>query len=363
MNEKTAAPDTTPSTSGPRARVSWRAALGVSLLVTASLGTALIIFEIFYRWQVLDTYRPELMAYNNPDDLREDSDRDTILIMGDSFTAGADAYPTMMRASQSRYRVINAGITASGILEALAVAPRRFRRFHPSVFIYQVYLGNDLFNIRYPVSWGQVSLLRNFYWVVAQRFRSIGYLNYRAGQIRYAWNAPDSAQRAAAAAAPEAPFSPERYVSNDRINLEADPWLLENHILVARDRVGDYELFLSKLDQLLSYCDPAGCRAFVLVIPHCCQVTLAYLENTRRLGAAFGDAAEILQEEYPFISGIRELLLRKGYGHVMVLNPLRILRESEEAGVPVYLQNDPHLRRNGEYMLADLLLDRISAQD
>ena len=56
--------------------------------------------------------------------------------------------------------MINAGIPGSSVLQANLVAPTRFSRFEPSVFVYQINVGNDLVNLRYPVSWGRLSLAR-----------------------------------------------------------------------------------------------------------------------------------------------------------------------------------------------------------
>jgi hypothetical protein len=128
---------------------------------------ALLIFEFIYRDQLIDTFRAELKAYNSPQVLNMD-ERKTLLVMGDSFSAGNTSYPAWLRFFQDDYRVINAGVPGIGILEAAATAPRRFEEFKPSIFIYQVYVGNDLYNISYPVNWSNVSFIRNLYWSVAQ---------------------------------------------------------------------------------------------------------------------------------------------------------------------------------------------------
>jgi hypothetical protein len=82
--------------------------------------------------------------------------------MGDSMTAGTQSYLVILRRYLSPpYRVINAGISGGCALEGALTARGRFAGFSPSVFIYQVYVGNDLFETRHPSNWKAVPPLRN----------------------------------------------------------------------------------------------------------------------------------------------------------------------------------------------------------
>ena len=79
---------------------------------------------------------------------------------------------------------------------------------------YQVYVGNDLFDIRYPTNWHTISPARNIYWFLANHLRVVGYLNYR---LRHVKETLTSSQRHAlslsgtAAATEDTAFSVEHY--------------------------------------------------------------------------------------------------------------------------------------------------------
>src|SRR5215470_6968422 len=152
------------------------------LLVLSSVCLPLLILEWAYRAQIVDTYRPELQAFN-PAQVLVDNGRPTLLLMGDSFTAGRTSYAGLLQETLQEWRVINAAVSGTGVLQTLYMAPHRFAHFHPRIFVYQVYVGNDLFDIRYPTNWRTISPLRNLYWLLANHLRVIGYLNYRLGHL------------------------------------------------------------------------------------------------------------------------------------------------------------------------------------
>ena len=234
-------------------RTAFRSAiLWLSILLVSVVGT-LLIFETIFRYQIIDTFSGELRSFNPAEVLDPDSTSDNLLIMGDSFTAHNGSYAAMLRTCQDEFPVINAGVSGTGVIEALITAPRRFDLAKPKVFIYQVFVGNDLFNIRYPINWQALSVVRNVYWTIAQRLRSVWYLNYRNGQIAYLLGQSDSdtlnltAKWAGTNFTPrglngqiQAPekFSPEKYALRDKLMLKADPWILDKQIRITGDRTG-----------------------------------------------------------------------------------------------------------------------------
>ena len=125
-----------------------RKMLLLPLMVLVSLGLALLVLEWLYRSQLVDTYRPELHTFNPPQVLASHA-KPTFLVMGDSFTASRTSYAGILQDTLQEWRVINAAVSGTGVLQALYMAPKRFAQFHPSLFLYQVYVGNDLFDIRY----------------------------------------------------------------------------------------------------------------------------------------------------------------------------------------------------------------------
>jgi hypothetical protein len=347
-----------------------------------------LVFEFAFRFQLVDTYSPELRSFNRPKDLAGGDGRPAMLVMGDSFTAGNATYVSILRAKLPDYRVVNAGIPGTGIIEAAIIAPRRFRQHSPAVFIYQVYVGNDLFDITHPVNWAAIPPARNLYWGLSNVFRSLGFLNYRLGQ-RFATaheilsgrepglprprenpvkggkerdhgtipagREPGLPQAADLPVHHKAePFSVAAYTERSKIQLLADPWLLDKQINVSGERERDFETFLRELRELISYCRRDRCQTHILVIPHCSQLNAKYLDNFKRLGGKIRKENEIQNNEYPFIRKLRSAVA-PGSG-VTILNPLEYLRKREASGEPMYFQNDEHLTPAGQKAIADFLL-------
>lgn len=330
------------------------------LLLSLSAIFLLLAFETIYRFQILDTYLPELRSFNDRVDLESYSNRNTILVLGDSFSAGTTSYPETLRLSQNTFGVINSSIPGTGIIEAAIVAPRRFEKFRPSILIYQIYLGNDLADISYPVNWREVPFVRNIYWTIAQNLRSLRFLNYRLGQLYYSSKGTPSEARSANLDVEEGrPFSVEGFDPREKTLLKANPLLIENQILLKGDRQRDYELFLRKLEELLRLCADGECEAYLLVLPHPCQVDKQYLDHMKLLGARFTNPDEIISADYPFITGLKNFLEELGYKNTHLLNPIYALREKEVQGVGVYYQNNSHLNRAGQKVLSEYLLREL----
>jgi len=335
----------------------------LALLLLLSVCMPLMVLEWLYRVQIVDTYRPELRAFN-PAQILTDDGRPTLLLMGDSFTAGRTSYAGLLQETLQGWRVINAAVSGTGVLQTLYMAPHRFARFHPSIFVYQVYVGNDLFDIRYPTNWHTISPLRNLYWLLANHLRVISYLNYRLGHLRampavsqpQALSARDTTAAVATAEHTEA-FAVEHYDARVKTYIRAEPALVEDSILVQHSRHQDYAVFLEQLEKLLAWCKPEVCRAHILVIPHVCQVDEAYLTHLRQLGAHFTTPAALSLTEYPFLAGLRKRFA--AWRHVQVLNPLPMLR-TERAKHAVYYANDEHLNARGQEAIAAFLVQQLN---
>jgi hypothetical protein len=324
----------------------------------------LLALETLYRLQIVDAYAPELRAHNRPQDLVGRPGMPALLAMGDSFTAGSRSYPSLLRRCQDRYRVINGGISGTGVLESLLVAPRRFEAIQPALFLYQIYIGNDLINIRYPVSWSTVSPLRNLYWELSRVLRSLIYLNYRLGQLSASKThplpfLPQGQLEQIARTGGDGPFRASAYAAREKVYLAADPGLLEEQVLARGGRAPDYWVFLQGLDKLLRYCEAPSCRAYVLVVPHAVQTAAHYLEDMQALGAKFSDVDAISSDPSPFLEGVRRYLKKMGLGEVVVLDPLPVLRAEEQKQRRVFYQNDPHLNPYGQTVLGGFLCREI----
>lgn len=340
-----------------------RRAFLLALVIGLNVSLPLLIVEWSYRIQVVDTYSPELRTFNAPQVLADDG-RPTLLLMGDSFTASPTSYAGILQETLREWRVINAAISGTGVVQACYIAPRRFARFRPAIFLYQVYVGNDLFDVRYPTNWRAVSLARNLYWVVANHLRVASYLNYRLRQVWAAFSlgpqhagALSSAPAVALAAAPTETPAVAPYDARVALSMRAEPSLLEDSILLQGRRRQDYAVFLQGVERLLAHCTPEACRAYILVVPHACQVDETRLAQMRHLGARFADPEALRMAEYPFLHGLRERLAARH--HVQVLNPLPALREAG-ARQAVYYAHDDHLTPAGQQAIAAFLVQQLA---
>ncbi len=334
--------------------------LTFSRYLLLTLLVPVLVLEGLYRWQVIDTYSPELRALNPPEYFSEDG-RKTILVMGDSFTAGPGNYVGILQQAFPRVRIINGGVSGTGVIQAELIARQRFHTFHPSIFIYQIYVGNDLFDISYPVNWNELSFPRNLYWLIANQLRSIGYVNYRLGQIVQSLHGetrqrPGSESRTDSPAPTTDSFSVENYEGRVKVYVKADPSLIEDSILLNVPRRTDYVTFLNTLKRLLAYCKPELCQAFLLVIPHVSQVDERYISYMRQLGATFTEPDRIGAPEYPFLTGIQNTF--DTWPHVHALNPLPILKEINRK-TPVYFSTDEHLNPVGQKTIAEFLTHQL----
>jgi hypothetical protein len=334
--------------------------LMLTLLVLMSLGIGLLLLEGVYRWQLVDTYASELHTFNLDERLR-DIGKPTLLIMGDSFTASRASYAGLLQETLQEWRVVNAAVSGTGVLQALYMAPQRFADFRPFLFVYQVYVGNDLFDLRYPTSGPTIAPLRNLYWWIANHLRVVSYLNYRLRQLKEAWTTPQSqaltsSSATVAATEPSETFTVERYDVRTTIYFQAEPSLLEDTLLVQGARRQDYALFLEKLSALVRYCAPEVCRALILVIPHVCQIDATSLLHMRQLGARFTTPSLLSVPEYPFLTRLQEHF--RAWPNVQMLNPLPMLRDAQ-AQQAVYYVHDEHLNPRGQQLLASWLAPRL----
>jgi hypothetical protein len=320
--------------------------------------SSLVSFEFAYRLEVLDFYRPELIAFNLKADLEETSKKPTLLVFGDSFSAGNESYVNILRTKLPNLTIINSSIPGSGIVQTSLIAKMRIQQFRPSLLMYQIYVGNDLFDITYPTNWKNLSLLRNLYWGTSNYLHSLVFLNYRLGQGTAAVLAdgyqPYKPRKSVYRSNDR--FTPDKFLNNEPLMLKADPELIEKQILLIGERARDFDYLVRKLQWLASIKDPQ-CPFYLLVIPHACQVNKAYLERTRRLGGIFRNETLVERDNYPFVHRLQEELTG-----CIVINPLPVFKDSEKVGIPLFWTNDVHLNPNGNEVLASYLSPILAAE-
>lgn len=332
----------------PRGR--WAQWLGALVLCA---GLCVLLLEGAYRLQWLDLYAKELRSFNPPEVLQGTGF--TVLVFGDSFSAGNQSYVSALRHIFPQARWVNGGISDSGIREALLVAPRRFSQFRPQLMIYQIYVGNDLVDMGYHPDWRRLSLARNLWWSLSRTFPSLPYVRRRLAEARLEQEArrvaPSQQGSDAFGIDASEEFSLTAYTARDRQYYAFDPTVTDDSVRLVGIRREDFRAYLPWLRKLISFCRLPECQPIVFVVPHKAQVSRQYFEWERKLGAVLPDESIAEVEDYPFVRALRRAVSTEG---TPVLNPLRFLRE-QEAFRHVYFVNDEHLNPYGQAKLAQWL--------
>lgn len=230
--------------------------------------------------------------------------------------------------------------------------------------LYQVYIGNDLFDYRYPSAWGKVSFARSLYWTVSRTLRSLSWFNYKLGQVRYGIKYAKAAPEGSAPVYyPEVDvFDPERFTLRDRIYAAAEPSYVADSVLL-EGRLGQtFAGYLEEMDRLLDRCKPGECRVVVLVIPHFSQLGQESADRGRRIGLEGLEGSEFFAESYPYFLRLQDHLQRKR-ADVVMINPLEEFRQMEESGSHPYYQNDSHLNPIGQQRLASIVRRHLRGLD
>jgi hypothetical protein len=318
---------------------------GLVLALTAAA------FELAYRHQVLDTYRPEFRR-DNPDP-QDATGRPVILVLGDSLSASSQGLAAALRHSVGdRAAVVGAGVSGTTARDALIIAPRRLRRCDPVTTIYQVYAGNDLLETRHPPVGGRASFARRAYWFsIDSGWRSLQFLNYRLGQIRDGWIRRRSVPgdlREDLRRDVDGPWDPTRYSERERRMIAMRPRFIADQTMVtdwADMAWTAYEADLRRLTDLIA---DANSTVVLVVIPHCTRVSPLYRERFAALGADLPPGVAATPSEF-----VRRV--RRAAAPAVTIDAAPILQAAETGGSPVYRLHDPHLTWEGQRAVADHL--------
>ena len=310
--------------------------------------STLLLMELSYRWYIVDFYGGNLRLQNEEELV---SNQPSILVIGDSFSADQKSYVSRLREEMSSHRVVNASVPGTCVKQHTQFAKRRFRQFQPELFIYQVYVGNDLLEFRHPTTGPGLSWQRKLYWWMADRFLVLGYINAKLPHIRqYFFPAQQVDYDAKVAEV----FSPEHYSARSKLLLKAEPELLENSVLLQRSRKDDMKEMVIEIEEMIDNLAPEV-PVLVLVMPHCVQMGAPYIERMKLLGAEIDNASEIQQEAYPFYNYLESRLVDE---RTTVLNALTWL--SEKNGDSCFFANDPHLNPRGQQIVGDSLIKVVN---
>jgi hypothetical protein len=323
--------------------------LNLILYLFFLLTSTLLLLEACYRFYVVDFYKGSLTGLNSEVDLRPTAALPTMLLFGDSFTADPDSYVKHLRRDISNYRIINAAVSGTTIRQHRLMADRRIKRFKPDILIYQIYLGNDLFEYRHPIRSNKISLMRKGYWWLADHLLVLGYINAKLPQLK-ALVAEDI--NPGSGAKLPADFAIDKYNDRIKIQFSAEPELLEHTVLLQKERGDDFHAYVKEVAELLALAPPE-CKVIVVVIPHCAQLGVPYLERMKSMGAVIDNEAAFLEMEFPFYSALVDTL---SADNRYFFNALEYLRDTGQAET-LYYENDPHLNPAGQSKLEKALLD------
>lgn len=328
--------------------------------------------QFVYDYQIIDFYRSELQAYNTNEDV-DKAPVETILAMGDSFTAGEGSWPGYLKNYFPDYRIINSGVGATGVQDALAMAKRRFSRFQPDIFIYQIYVGNDLV-FKYKRDWSNLSFTRNVWWSITNNFPVLQHirrkiLNYRpptktspqpvietqAQQKATETNVPMLHEVDTRGINTDEVFGPDKYTERIKLMFTFDPYWIDEQVTLRGYYGSLYPQYIEDLKKLLDYCDDQSCRTIIMVIPDKSQVNDSYFNQYTTLGQQVREKLLFQYYNYPFY---KQLLADLSDYNVMIVNFLPLLREQEKIK-QLYFTNDEHLNPAGYQFVAKVLARKI----
>jgi len=324
--------------------------LNTLIISFTTIVLALIVFEISYRFQIFDFYKAELKGLNSKEELK--SEKPKILVCGDSFSASPDSYVKVIKDSLKEYSVINASVPGSGIVQHAIYMPGRIKKFKPEIFVYQFYIGNDLFDISHPISSSKLSFSRKVYWWITDRLISLSFLNFRFAGVKY--NYYDDAKVNDGPKEKEL-FSIANYSNREKLNYKAETGLLENTLYLLNGREKDLLRFEKKFKSMINFLDPSTRKVFI-VIPHQAQVSEYYFNSHNQLGADFKNRIYSADSKsYPIYLRLAKLCDELGFEFVDPLDQFRLIDATQQ----LYYSNDPHLNNSGSFVLGIMLANRL----
>ncbi|MBL0341341.1 MAG: SGNH/GDSL hydrolase family protein [Bacteroidetes bacterium] len=320
----------------------------IIFIVTVSLFS--IIIELAYRYQWMDFYRPEINGLNTKEILN--SGKRKILVCGDSFAADPYSFVKSLRDSLEDYSVINGAVPGTGILQHHIFIGDRIQQYSPDIFIYQFYIGNDLFDITHPAKSENISNMRSFYWWLSDHMLSLAFLNYRFAGIRYQFYDDGGGSYKPKE---KDVFSVGNYSKREKLNYLADPNLIENTLFLKNGREKDFAIFENKFSEITSRL-PKETKKYLIIIPHQSQLSEVYFNRHTQLGSLSSIPY------YQYHSGTLPLYIRLrefcGLHQITIIDPLEEFKKIDPEE-ELYYNNDPHLKSRGQQIIGGLIEKKI----
>lgn len=307
--------------------------LGVFLLI-------LILFEGCYRLYVIDFYKAELKGLNVGKLNRQET---FFLVFGDSFTA-SNQYVKYLE-SKTNHKFINAASSGIGIQEVNLFASKRIKEFQPQKIIYQVYIGNDLLDVKNLTNFKNISLLRNVYWYLSDYFISLLYVNKRLSLVKTQFSRNHLFDKK---------YAKEKYSNRSKLYFLADSLYLHKTVLLKDNFVERYSIWIKEVVKFIQ--KSGDVPVYIVLVPHCAQLNKKYVKRMQEIGGEFPNETSFTKIEYPFYEETVKKFRK--YKNVTILNPLAYFKKRDSIE-PLYYENDPHLNNLGQKVLGEFLEQKI----
>lgn len=307
------------------------------------LFSTIVLFEVCYRFYLIDFYNVEDNYFNKTDIVKGK----TILFFGDSFTASNNNYISMLRDSFPKYNIINAAVPGIGIRETAIFASTRIKQYKPDIVVFQVYTGNDFTDIKHDLNFYNLSLIRNLYWFFSDKFLGIRYINYKLGQFKKTENYHFKEQEI---------FDSNTYSPWQKILINSHPSYIEESIKMQEPQKSKIEIWFKQFNKIIKKMD-SKIKIYILLIPHCAQVNMKYIEKMKSIDAVILDTNELLNSESSLIQYFNNQCESR---NVIFMNPLETLQHEELDGNSLFYENDIHLNNKGNEVLGIFLYFKLN---
>lgn len=321
--------------------------IGKFLLKAGIIGiVTFLLFELLFRWYIIDFYGSELQALNKTEHL-EGTEKKTLLIFGDSFSADPRGYVGSMQDSLAGWNVINCAIPGISPKQMQLFFNDRIEEFQPDKVLIQLYVGNDFQDYHHLRNWSELSFTRNCYWGLSDRLMSLHFINYRLGGSFGKASAKKSDPKERKS------FNRETYNHREQLYFRSEPVSLRDAVNgdgVWRDEYEDL------VDDLTDFTTEWKGETCILIIPHGAQVTENYRKNMIQLGAKL--PASISTGKFGLYDKLKKHF--SGQKNIRVCTPLDVFRKTSD--VQLYYPNDPHLTWTGHKRLYAYVLQQLNVE-
>ena len=301
-----------------------------------------LLFEVAYRYGVIDFYKADIEALN-PSDSIESTTID-YLVFGDSFSTPTGNYVDRLRNRHTEKTFLNLGIPGTGIKQVNTFAKKKIKRYNPTHIIYQVYIGNDLLDVRHVSNWETISFARNIYWKATDYMWSGVYVNQKLKGL--------SRSKVNTHSLKKETFSKASYTRRQGLLFNADASYLYKTITLQEDFLHRYNTWKEEMRSFLEVIPP-DVQVSIVFVPHGAQVHDRYYHHMLALGAQFEDKETTQKNDYTFYK--QAVTDFKTFDNVSFYNPLAFLKEKETTQNRLYYSNDPHFSDQGQIALYEFL--------